>query len=202
MNKMKQLIFVVIGFIIAALVIGLLFGSVKSDIAQQVEENKRESSIAAVSESIQREQEIVLFTTYQYAGATKISSGCFINKNGKRFVFDCDKEEISDPTKLFEKFSAKLDEIDGKEELKEYDMKTICELISNIKIKNKYVSEKYVEEEPPATETIYAVIVSGEKKELLKLFSRGVKTEILSDSSVRSFRKIYLRKFPELKDYL
>ena len=116
MNKMKQLIFVVIGFIIAALVIGLLFGSVKSDIAQQVEENKRESSIAAVSESVQREQEIVLFTTYQYAGATKISSGCFINKNGKRFVFDCDKEEISDPTKLFEKFSAKLDEIDGKED--------------------------------------------------------------------------------------
>ena len=45
MNKMKQLAFVIIGFIVAAIVIALLLGYTKNDIQRQVDNNNEKSLV-------------------------------------------------------------------------------------------------------------------------------------------------------------
>lgn len=199
MNKMKQLIFVIFGFIVAALVTGLMLGSAKSDIQRQVEENSRESSIAAVSENHQREQEIVFFATYNYSGNEKISSGYLINKNGKKYDFDCDKEAYTNAEKLFSDKSAQMDSMEGTIALKESDVRTLCELVANIHTEDKYVLEKTeASRTESGIETVYAVVSANGETKLLKLFSRGDVSEILSDTSAKSFRKLFVRNFPQI----
>ena len=75
MNKMKQLIFVLIGFIIAGLVIGIMLNFTKNDLVNQVSESNERTSSAAVKEKEEKDNTLVFLCLYSEPGDSQLFSG-------------------------------------------------------------------------------------------------------------------------------
>ncbi len=192
MNKMKQLIFIIIGFIVAALVIGGTLMSVKNDIKGQVENGtaKSSNSSQAVNSNIQNDIVFINVTT-KYVGG-KTSSGYILDKNGLRYNFNFSENGEMTPEQIFAEAEKLIKTTKGEFYLSSADMSILYDQICRIDTNAKFDEEKNKLEDN--TITMYGVLYKDGKTSLIKIYSHGYLAEIPQDPIAQSIEQYFIPK--------
>lgn len=192
MNKMKQLIFIIIGFIVAALVIGGTLMSVKNDIKGQVENGTAKSSNSSqvVNSNIQNDIVFINVTT-KYVGG-KTSSGYILDKNGLRYNFNFSENGEMTPEQIFAEAEKLIKTTKGEFYLSSADMSILYDQICRIDTNAKFDEEKNKLEDN--TITMYGVLYKDGKTSLIKIYSHGYLAEIPQDPIAQSIEQYFIPK--------
>ena len=196
MNKMKQLAFVIIGFIVAAIVIALLLGYTKNDIQRQVD-NNNEKSLASVQQESTRKESSMVFLSITKNSSDSTVKGFLINENGKRSDFTLTSKDgkFSSDEDIFKAAEKKYASSDAADYFSEGDIQNICALAKDIDSSKKCERNRDLDDlTTDETTTIYAVRESSDKTALIKICSYGAAAESPTDGNSKSIQKVFVRK--------
>ncbi len=192
MNKMKQLIFITIGFIVAALVIGGTLMSVKTDISNQVGSGKNNSSQSTSNDSDEdTAPEIVFIKIIDTYNRGKRSGGYVIDRSGLRYDFDFSGETSLTHEEILAKVEKKIKDLKGEAFISENDMSTLYDMVNKIKDVEFSIEENEYAED---TATLYGVVYKNNKPNLIKIYSSGSVNESPLDYNAKSIRKFIASK--------
>lgn len=192
MNKMKQLIFVTIGFIVAALVIGGTLMSVQTDIKNQVESGKNNSSQSTSDDSDEdTAPEIVFIKIIDKYNRGKRSGGYVIDRSGLRYDFDFSGKTSLTHEEILAEVEKKIKDLNGEAFVSENDMSTLYDMVNKIKDIEFSIEENVYAED--AT-TLYGVVYKNNKPNLIKIYSSGSVNESPLDYNAKSIRKFIVSR--------
>ena len=195
MNKMKQLIFVLIGFIIAVLVIGIMLNFTKNDLVNQVSESNERTSSAAVKEKEEKDNTLVFLCLYSEPGDSQLFSGYAVNKNGNRFDINLNKSrDISQYKEIFADAQKDLDNMTAKDFIGTKEINNLCELLDLIKPIKDYKIETD-KNGVNGTTVVYGIKYDENgKADLIKIGRFGDTKETPSDTNAKSVLKYFSAK--------
>ncbi len=193
MNKMKQLIFIIIGFIVAALVIGGTLMSVKNDIKNQVEnKQKNESSLSASSANNDIKQDMVFISITDKYNMVRRESGYIIDKNGYRYDFNFSEKGEMTHEQVLAEVNKSFDTLEGEAFISTADMSVLYNLLYSVDEKSKFDSE--TNESINDTTTLYGIIYKDESPSLVKIYSYGNTADNPQDLNSISIQKFISNK--------
>lgn len=195
MNKMKQLLLVIIGFVVAAVVIALLLNATKSDLQRQVSDIKEKSMVSAQEES-RRNNEEFSFLCVTSSGTGNAFKGYLVNKNGNRFDFTLGSDGVkgSDPGEIFKKAAEQYNSEKAVSFISKTEMDNLQSLVAKIDTSKKFNSK--VDESGGGSEIsmLYAVKYNNGKESFVKVGAIGYAGDAPTDGSSRVILKFFRRK--------
>lgn len=197
MNKIKQLIFVIISLIVASLVIGGTLNSVKTDIKNQTEAKKNNSSTSITNEDKNIQREIAFIKIIDKYNMGKRSSGYVIDKNGLRYDFNFYDKVSLTHEQILDEVEKTINKLQGVKFISETDMSSLCNILNDVEdIEFKSETNEYEN----TTETLYGVVYKDKKANLIKIFSSGSINESPVNYNIKSIKTFILSKENEYED--
>ncbi len=198
MNKMKQLILIIIGFIVAAIVIAVMLSFTKNDLTTKVQKNIQESSKAVVEESKKNQQDLVFIVAKADANSDKDLTGFVVNKNGERFDFDLSAELNANaaPDEIFVKVKDKYDIKKLSSFISKTDTENLCRIAKNIDKTKGFETidnSDTLSGTNQSKTTIYALINNNNNTEIIKIASLGLNAQLPVDGNAKSIYKFFNR---------
>ena len=194
MNRMKQLIFVIIGLMIASLVIGLMLMSVRSDIKDQVENSSDENVKASSSDTNEYiEQDIVFVSITEKYIMGRRCVGYIIDKNGNKRDYNFAEKGALTPDEVLSEAEKSFDTLKSSSYISETDINALYNLLYRVDKTAKFDAETTNESEDNTT-TVYGVVYDNGKASLVKIYSYGNNAETPHDPNAQSIKRFLSQK--------
>ncbi len=196
MNKMKQLIFVIIGLMVAALVIGGTLMSVKSDIKNQVNnksQSKTESISVSTNDHIKHDITFISITDTYINGNR--SKGYILDKNGKKYDFNFSQKGTMTHEEVLEEAENLPKNTEGEFFTTPDDMAVIYDLCSTIDEKAGF--DRKTDKNQTDTTSFYGVIYKDDKPVLVKIYSYGNINDVPHDPNAVSIKTFIMPRVPK-----
>lgn len=191
MNKMKTLIMVIIGFVVAALVAGLLLTLTKNDLQGSTKLSDEDSAVTV--EDI--EQELLFINIYEWHGYDTRINGYVVDKNGRRYDFDFSSMEDASPEEIFKEAQDSLGSLESSDFIDNDDIPELYSSIYNIDKERSF--DENTADNVMGTYTLYAITYENDKLSLVKVYSYGEQSAYPKDSYAKSIYSYFQEKREE-----